>query len=85
MAAKDHLEDPAEWGIRQTANDAYQLEYMQWHVTYHKGVRDPRCTICTAEANFQAQQEPHLRLHRATRNYDPSCRFCQDDKFFGRM
>ena len=83
--AGNHLEDPSEWGIRTTEMDAYQLEYLQWHQTYHKNVRDPRCTICTAEANFQAQREPHEKNHRALRQYDPQCRFCQDDRFFGRM
>jgi len=82
--AGNHLEDAREWGI-QTQADSYQVEYLKWHQTYHKGVRDPRCTICTAEAKFQAERQPHEQNHRQRRVYDPQCRFCQDDKFFGRM
>jgi hypothetical protein len=80
--AGKYLEDPREWGIRTPPDLAYQLEYMQWHQTYHKGVRDPRCTICKAEQDFQSLRAPHEQNHKGY--YEPSCRFCQDDKFFGR-
>lgn len=76
--------DP-EFGDQPNAQQKYEFEYILWHQTYHKGVRDSRCTICTAEAQFQAQREPHERNHRQRRFYDPQCRFCQDDRFFGRM
>ncbi len=78
--------DEAEWG---TANDKaqreYEFKYVQWHQTYHKNQRDSRCTICQAEGEFAAIRQPHDENHRATGRYDPNCRFCQDDRFFGRM
>lgn len=78
------VSDP-EWGERK--DRTYEFEYMEWHQRYHKGqnIRDPRCTICGAEQAFELQQLPHIQNHRRLQKYDPTCRFCQDDRFFGRM
>lgn len=73
-----------EWGEKDRS---YEFEYVQWHQTYHEKqrVRDPRCTICQAEVQFEQVQMPHIENHRKLNRYDANCRFCQDDRFFGRM
>lgn len=83
----NYLADPSEWGESNNSQSLYEYEYMNWHQTYHAkaGVRDGRCRICQAEAKFYAEKRPHDEFHKARGHFEPSCRFCQDDKFFGRM
>lgn len=80
-----YLADPGEWGERNGTQEQYEWEYAKWHQDYHKNRHDSRCRICAAEQKFYEQKRPHDEYHKARRQYDPSCRFCQDDRFFGRI
>jgi hypothetical protein len=82
------IQSDPEWGETTNSQQAtYAFEYAMWHQTYHAkpGYVDSRCTICGAEQKFRQERAPHDMNHKGRGQYDPSCRFCQDDKFFGRM
>lgn len=63
----------------------YEVQYVTWHRVNHQARKDQRCSICAAEQDFQKQRAPHEQFHRSAGKYDPTCRFCQDDRFLGRM